>query len=164
MNTNLYLSESFNSRNTQNILYILLQEWVKWKAKEIICNIWNLWELDTLIKQDNNIWYFFDTIRDTIISNIKIWQSKIDSKEYFINIDDNTIIWNWFEKIIDIFEKDWQIIFQALDYSIDWYYAYYDYNTWNIISRKDDRKMNNFIPLQSQICKSNSSDAEICEK
>lgn len=147
----LKLQDSKQLWQESTILIILLKSWIKCKILDITSNLNNLSELTFWVKGDfdwnNWVNLLFSEKRDTIISYIKIWKSKIDWKEYFINFSNNTISEKWFDEIVELLEKDWNIIFQACDYFIDWYYAYYDFNTWKIISKKNDRKMYNFNDL-----------------
>ena len=135
------LASSYNTRNIEGLLLILLQDWTKNKVSDLVNNITSIKELDKLLNSEWSLELFFTNIRDTPTESIKIWKSKIDNKDYFINIDTGLVNQSWFCEIVNLFEKDWKMIFQACDTDIDWLYAYYDFISGEIISKKSDRRI-----------------------
>lgn len=133
-----------------SILIMLLRDWIKNQVSDIASDL-SINDLILLLKEnstlDNTLKLLFSEVRDTIIPNIKIWKSKIDWKDYFINIEENSVSDIWFDEIVELIQKDWKIIFQACDYFIDGYYAFYDFNTWKIISKKSDKRQYTFNSL-----------------
>jgi hypothetical protein len=128
-------SDSFNHWEVNNMLAILLKEWNKHKVIDILNSNWQI-----EITFENS----FEDIRETIIDWVDIGKSIINSKDYFINKENKKIVWNWFFSIIEVFKKDWEIIFQACDECIDWLYAFYNFETRKCISTRNDRKLYNY--------------------
>lgn len=129
-----------------DILIFLLQNWIKDQVAGLFkaCN-----DLDCLMKNINNIFdsdekieNIFSDIRNTNIDNLKIGISKIDWLEYIIDVSKGYILKKWFYKIYDFENLNWRIIFQALDFQIDWLYWYYDYTSGDIITERNDQRFN----------------------
>jgi len=142
MNTQSYNPE-MDWINSTNILLLLLEEWVKNKVSDFL-DSGTITELVGKMKnipiKDKSL--YFSEVKNTDFENIKIWKSKIDSKYYLIDINNDINFDIWFIEIVEVINIGWKIVFQAKDYDIDWYYSYYDYNTWKIISKKSDKKYN----------------------
>ena len=89
------LASSYNTRNVEGLLLILLQDWTKNKVSDLVNNITSIKELDKLLNSEWSLELFFTNIRDTPTESIKIWKSKIDNKDYFINIYTGLVNQSW---------------------------------------------------------------------
>lgn len=131
--------------NPENILLLLLEKWVKNEVSDLL-NTTDIRvlvnNLNKLFSLDYDLELYFSEIKDTCFDNLKVCKSKIDSKYYLVNNSLNNYLDLWFVEIIEVIEFNWRIVFQAKDEFIDWYYSYYDYNSWKIISKKNYKRYN----------------------